>query len=105
MESDVTSQQKLSIESGSVSKGDQLNTQPHEKATSNKAGFTTTTKVESLDTDDATTKVSDRQVYIKYFKAMGLWNAFVFLLIVLAFAVCLKLPGTSSALNCRPHQG
>jgi hypothetical protein len=53
--------------------------------------------------DDITgnTTVSDRQVYLKYFRAMGFIHAGVFLALVLGFAVCLKLPGTSAPVFTR----
>lgn len=37
--------------------------------------------------------VSDKQVYLRYARAMGFRNAGIFLLLVIAFAVCLKMPG------------
>ncbi|KAK1969081.1 canalicular multispecific organic anion transporter 1 [Colletotrichum sublineola] len=36
--------------------------------------------------------VSDRQVYLRYAQAMGFKNAGVFLILVIGFAICLKLP-------------
>ena len=37
--------------------------------------------------------VSDRQVYMRYARAMGWQNAGIFLFLMMAFAVCLKFPG------------
>uniref|UniRef100_L2FYZ1 ABC multidrug transporter n=1 Tax=Colletotrichum fructicola (strain Nara gc5) TaxID=1213859 RepID=L2FYZ1_COLFN len=44
------------------------------------------------DQNEKDTKVSDRQVYLRYVRAMGFKNAGIFLFLVIAFAICLKLP-------------
>ncbi|EQB48595.1 ABC transporter [Colletotrichum gloeosporioides Cg-14] len=44
------------------------------------------------DQNEKDTKVSDRQVYLRYVHAMGFKNAGIFLFLVIAFAICLKLP-------------
>lgn len=63
----------------------------------------TNTKSHEANANDITgiTTVSDRQVYLKYFRAMGFIHAGVFLALVLRFAVCLKLPGTSAPVFTR----
>ncbi|KAK2756348.1 ABC multidrug transporter [Colletotrichum kahawae] len=47
--------------------------------------------------DEKDTMVSDRQVYLRYARAMGFKNAGIFLFLVIAFAICLKLPVPTSA--------
>lgn len=58
------------------------------------------------DNDELEKPVSDKQVYLRYARAMGFRNAGLFLFLVIAFAVCLKMPGMlnphlkSSACSC-----
>lgn len=37
--------------------------------------------------------VRDREVYMRYFKAMGFTNATIFMILAASFAITLKFPG------------
>lgn len=70
---------------------------PDEKDTMASEATSTTTVSRNIENEEDKAKkpVSDRQVYLRYARAMGFKNAGIFLILIVGFAICLKFPGMS----------